>query len=156
MIEGKLQMPISFDGLLSKAVRYVPQERLSRWVNKIHCGDCVEVLSKMPPDSIETIVTSPPYNLRNSSGGGLKNGSGGKWENAELLHGYSETDDCLPYDEYVRWQRDCLKAMMRVLKSDGAIFYNHKWRVQRGLLQDRSEIVDGFPVRINKLFEVAA
>ena len=36
---------------------------------------------------------------------------------------------------------------MRVLKSDGAIFYNHKWRVQRGLLQDRSEIVDGFSVR---------
>jgi site-specific DNA-methyltransferase (adenine-specific) len=37
--------------------------------------------------------------------------------------------------------------MMRVLKEDGAIFYNHKWRVQNGLLQDRSDIVKGFPVR---------
>jgi modification methylase len=37
--------------------------------------------------------------------------------------------------------------MMRVLKEDGAIFYNHKWRVQGGLLQDRNDIVDGFPVR---------
>ena len=37
--------------------------------------------------------------------------------------------------------------MMRLLRHDGAIFYNHKWRVQAGLLQDRSEIVKGFPVR---------
>lgn len=36
---------------------------------------------------------------------------------------------------------------MRLLRSDGAIFYNHKWRVQRGLLQDRADILDGFPVR---------
>ena len=34
-----------------------------------------------------------------------------------------------------------------LLREDGAIFYNHKWRVQGGLLQDRSEIVKGFPVR---------
>ena len=37
--------------------------------------------------------------------------------------------------------------MMRVLRTDGAIFYNHKWRVQAGLLQGRHDIVDGFPVR---------
>src|SRR3989338_5234247 len=29
----------------------------------------------------------------------------------------------------------------------GAIFYNHKWRVQGGLLQDRQDIVSGFPAR---------
>ncbi len=37
--------------------------------------------------------------------------------------------------------------MLRVLKNDGAIFYNHKWRVQGGLLQDRQDIISGFPVR---------
>ena len=37
--------------------------------------------------------------------------------------------------------------MMRLLTDDGAIFYNHKWRVQNGLLQDRSDIVKDFPVR---------
>ena len=37
--------------------------------------------------------------------------------------------------------------MWRLLKEDGAIFYNHKWRVQAGLLQDRNEIVKGLPVR---------
>ena len=51
------------------------------------------------------------------------------------------------HEDYVLWQRSCLKEMMRLLKSDGAIFYNHKWRVQGGLHQDRSDIVEGFPVR---------
>ena len=37
--------------------------------------------------------------------------------------------------------------MMRVLQDDGAIFYNHKWRVQNGLLQDPQDIVEGFPIR---------
>ena len=37
--------------------------------------------------------------------------------------------------------------MLRLIKPDGAIFYNHKWRVQDGLLQDRQDIVSGFPIR---------
>ena len=53
----------------------------------------------------------------------------------------------MPHDKYVEWQRECLAGMLRVLRPDGAIFYNHKWRVQNGLLQDRQDIVDGFPVR---------
>ena len=101
----------------------------------------------MPEGSIDLIVTSPPYNIKNSTGNGLKNGSGGKWPQAALIKGYRDHDDAMPHNEYVAWQRECLHAMMRVLREDGAIFYNHKWRIQRGLLQDRADIMDGFPVR---------
>jgi len=108
-------------------------------------------MNQMPENSVDLVVTSPPYNLRNSTGGGMKNGNGGLWQNASLLKGYSGTHkrntDDMPHEEYVAWQRDCLSAMMRVVKDDGAIFYNHKWRVQDGLLQDRSDIMQGFPVR---------
>jgi modification methylase len=104
-------------------------------------------MDKMPAQSVGLIVTSPPYNLRNSTGNGMKNGSGGKWEKAQLMKGYESHSDDMPHEEYVKWQRDCLSAMMRVLRSDGAIFYNHKWRVQDGKLQDRSDIVKDFPVR---------
>ncbi|HXG64428.1 MAG TPA: site-specific DNA-methyltransferase [Blastocatellia bacterium] len=104
-------------------------------------------MNQMPVESIPLIVTSPPYNLRNSTGNGLKDGRGGKWEKAELLKGYETHGDDMPYDQYVEWQRLCLEAMMRVLTRDGAIFYNHKWRVQGGLLQDRHEIIKDFPVR---------
>lgn len=119
------------------------------YIDQFIHGRCEEVMKKLPSQSIDLIVTSPPYNLRNSTGNGMKDGRGGKWSNAALLKGYAEAkyNDNMPHHEYVEWQRNCLTEMMRVLKPDGAIFYNHKWRVQGGLLQDRADIVDGFPVR---------
>lgn len=120
---------------------------LKKFLNKIICGDCLEVMKKLPDNSIDLVVTSPPYNLKNSTGNGMKDGRGGKWKNAGLIQGYSHHDDCMPHHKYVQWQRDCLHEMYRVIKNDGAIFYNHKWRVQDGLLQDRQDIVQGFPVR---------
>ena len=120
---------------------------IERWLGKVHQGDCIDLMDQMPSGSVDVIVTSPPYNIKNSTGNGLKNGSGGKWPKAALLKGYAGHDDAMPHEKYVSWQRDCLRAMMRVLAEDGAIFYNHKWRVQGGLLQDRADIVEGFPVR---------
>jgi site-specific DNA-methyltransferase (adenine-specific) len=115
--------------------------------NKIICGDCLEVMKEIPDGAIDLIVTSPPYNLKNSTGNGMRDGRGGKWSNAVLINGYVDHDDAMPHKDYVEWQRNCLTEMLRLIPEDGAIFYNHKWRVQAGLLQDRSDIVCGFPVR---------
>ena len=101
----------------------------------------------MPDQSVDLVVTSPPYNLKNSTGNGMKDGRGGKWSKAALMNGYEEHDDNMPHDKYVAWQKECLREMLRVTKDNGAVFYNHKWRVQGGLLQDRHDIVDEFPVR---------
>lgn len=121
---------------------------ISQYKNKIICGDCLEVMKNMPDASIDLIITSPPYNLKNSTGNGMNhNTRSGKWASAALRNGYSDYNDCMPHNEYVKWQRNCLSEMFRLLTDDGAIFYNHKWRVQNGLLQDRQDIVSGFPVR---------
>lgn len=122
-------------------------DSIDNYLNKIICGDCLETLKMMPSDSVDIVVTSPPYNLKNSTGNGMKDGRGGKWASAALVNGYSHYDDNMPHDEYVSWQRNCLAEMYRLIKDDGAIFYNHKWRVQDGLLQDRQDIVCGLPVR---------
>jgi modification methylase len=118
-----------------------------KYLNKIICGDCLTVMQEMPAQCVDLVVTSPPYNLKNSTGNGMKDGRGGKWKNAELVNGYSHYNDNIPHEEYAKWQKDCLTEMFRLIKEDGAIFYNHKWRVQDGLLQDRQDIVNGFPVR---------
>lgn len=110
-------------------------------------GDCIERMQQFPDGYFDLVVTSPPYNLKNSTGNGMKDGRGGKWKNAELMKGYTHHNDSMPHDEYVKWQRECLKEMLRLIPNDGAIFYNHKWRVQNGLLQDRQDILEGFPVR---------
>ncbi len=120
---------------------------ITKFLNKIICGDAIDVMKKMPDNSVDLIVTSPPYNLKNSTGNGMKDGRGGKWENAALQNGYSHYGDNLPHEKYVKWQRGCLNEMMRLIPENGAIFYNHKWRVQNGLLQDRQDIINGFPVR---------
>ena len=119
----------------------------NQYLNTIVCGDCLATMKEMPSKSVDLVVTSPPYNLKNSTGNGMKDGRGGKWKNAELVKGYSHHDDCMPHEEYVQWQRNCLSEMFRLINDDGAIFYNHKWRVQDGILQDRQDIVNGFPVR---------
>lgn len=120
---------------------------MTEYIDKIIQGDCLEVMKTLPDNSIDLVVTSPPYNLKNSTGNGMKDGRGGKWKNAELVNGYADHADCMPHEEYVKWQNDCLKEMFRLIKNDGAIFYNHKRRVQNGLLQDRDDILKGLPVR---------
>jgi modification methylase len=120
---------------------------MDKFLNKIICGDCISIMKEMPEKSIDLIVTSPPYNLKNSTGNGMKCSKGKKWPNNLLQHGYSHHSDNMPHNEYVQWQKNCLTEMMRLLKDNGAIFYNHKWRVQGGLIQDRQDIVSEFPVR---------
>ena len=92
------------------------------FLNKIICGSAVDVMKQIPNESVHLVITSPPYNLKNSTGNGMKDGRGGKWANAALKNGYSHHNDCMPHDEYVKWQRDCLMEMMRIIPEDGAIF----------------------------------
>ena len=33
---------------------------LQKWLNKIHCNDCITFMNKLPEKSISVIVTSPP------------------------------------------------------------------------------------------------
>ena len=115
--------------------------------NSFICGDALQEMKNFPDECIDLIVTSPPYNLKNSTGNGMKDGRGSKWASSALREGYECYGDDMPYEDYCEWQRDCLAEMMRLIKDDGAIFYNHKWRVQNGILQDRHEILQGFPVR---------
>lgn len=124
-----------------------PRLRTRSILNKVTVGDCVDLMGRMPAGSVDLVVTSPPYNIKNSTGNGLRFRNQGKWPQAALVNGYDGHGDSMPHGKYVDWQRRCLKSMMRVLSEDGAIFYNHKWRVQRGMLQDRGDIVAGFPVR---------
>lgn len=118
------------------------------YLDKIICGDCLDVMRKMPDKCLDLVVTSPPYNLKNSTGNGMKeNTKSGKWAGNALQNGYSHYNDNIPNDEYAEWQFKCLTEMYRLLKDDGAIFYNHKWRVQNGLIQDRKDIIRDLPVR---------
>jgi modification methylase len=105
-------------------------------------------LKGVADNTIDVIFTSPPYNLKNSTGNGMKNGKGGKWEgNALEVGAYDNYDDNMPRNLYVKWQREVIAECFRVLKPTGVLYYHHKFRVQGGLMQGHDEILDGFNVR---------
>jgi len=91
---------------------------------KIHNEDCRETLAKLPAESIDLIVTSPPYNKKSVN---RKCGKTDSWMKANI--NYGTYNDDLPENEYQEWQKKVLREMVRVIKPEGSIFYNHKVRI---------------------------
>ena len=119
-----------------------------KWLNRIIQGDALEVMATMPKYLVQVALTSPPYNIRNSTGNGMRAAkASGKWPSAQLQLGYGTYDDAMPDEKYVQWQRQIIAAILDLLPPEGALFYNHKRRTQGGILQDRDDIVKGFPIR---------
>ena len=120
------------------------------WRNRVHQGDALELMGQLPDECVGLVVTSPPYNLLNSTGGGMRGQSSGDWTSArieQLSRGYPEHSDDMPRDEYIVWQRLCIDQMLRLLTQDGAIFYVHRPRMQNGLEESPRDILDGYHVR---------
>src|SRR5271166_1769140 len=119
------------------------------FINKIICGNNLDILKDIPNESIDSIITSPPFNLNiRKTTKSKSNNWNAKTNNSKLQKiGYANYNDNLPEKEYITQQKQILAECLRVIKNDGCIFYNHKWRIQHSLLQQRSEIVEGLPLR---------
>lgn len=128
----------------------------------IYHGDCAEVLGVCP--KVDLVFTSPPYNLGTTTGGGFpgignyargaalgaRGGGGkswGKWSGGSLANGYGIHDDAMPPAEYEAWQRGVLSALWAQLSDVGAIYYNHKPRVQAGEAWLPLTLNPGLPLR---------
>jgi site-specific DNA-methyltransferase (adenine-specific) len=70
---------------------------------RFYLDDCLKVFAQLPRQSVDVIVTSPPYNL------GI---------------GYSQYRDTLPAAEYLEWTDRWIAEAARVLRPDGSLFLN--------------------------------
>jgi len=77
----------------------------------IRQGDALEYLRGLDSESVQLVVTSPPYNV-------------GKEYEKKLSH-----------EDYVAWQRDVIEQLVRVLTPGGSIC----WQVGNGI--DRGEVI---------------
>ena len=78
--------------------------------NKIYQGDCIEVMKTFPENSIDLIVTSPPYGV------GID---------------YDSFEDDIHFEEYKEFSKSWLTEAFRVLKDDGRIALNIPYEINR-------------------------
>lgn len=102
-------------------------------LNKIYNEDCLSTLARMEDNSIDLIVTSPPYNKGYYAN---KNARQSKvWNNLNGRKiGYDKCDDNMLPSDYEEWQRQVISECVRVLKPTGSMFYNHKDIIYNGLI----------------------
>lgn len=70
---------------------------------RLICGDCLEELARLPEESVDVVVTSPPYNLA------LK---------------YSQYHDRRDEADYLDWMVAVAEAVRRVMRPDASFFLN--------------------------------
>lgn len=120
---------------------------LSALIDEIHCCDALTLLRSIPANSIDCVVTSPPYNMGEHKHK-WSTSKASNWAGMKLRSGYDTIDDDMGHDEYVAWQRDCLSEMQRVIRRDGAIFYVHKYRIMnKRLYKPDDDVLVGFDLR---------
>lgn len=105
---------------------------LAAWLDQTIHGDCLEVLQKLPAESVDLIFADPPYNLQ-LQGELLRpnlsrvQGVDEDWDKFETLNAYDE------------FTIDWLSACRRVLKPTGTLWvigsYHNIYRVG-SILQD--------------------
>ena len=89
---------------------------------ELWCGDCMEYMRNIPNESIDLIITSPPYNL------GKQHHTG-----SNRFNSYDSYVDDVPEEAYQNWQIQVLNECYRVLNKNGSMWYNHKNRIKDGV-----------------------
>lgn len=113
----------------------------------LHHGDCLEVMASMADDSVDIVVTSPPYNMGLIPGGNGRGmyRPGARNKAGRFRDGYGVHDDAMEVDAYAAWQREVLFECWRVARK--AVFYNHRPRVIHGVHHDPLDGDYGIPLR---------
>jgi len=84
----------------------------------IYNGDCIQGLKRLPDNSIDLVVTSPPYNQNLSTQDTSK----------------KPYKDNMDDKEYVNFIKELFREIFRVLKDDGSFFYNYKSDTKNNLI----------------------
>ena len=113
--------------------------------NIIYNEDCLETMARIHDNSVDLVVTSPPYNKGFYA---KKNAKQSKVWNT--LSGrkiaYDSFSDDMPPEEYEEWQKAVISECIRILKPSGSLFYNHKDIIYKGLIVPPKWVYD-FKVR---------
>ncbi len=86
------------------------------------CAEVLDALKKIGDDSVDCVITSPPYNI------GYKQGAMGTDLKGHLYG--DENYDFIDENEYQSWMVQVLDELHRIVKPTGSLFFNHKDRTK--------------------------
>ena len=98
---------------------------------KLINDDCLNALDKISNNSIDVIITSPPYNKAGYEGFIRKSHNKDSWKRRNIDYQDNPYSDFMEDSKYQDWQIKILNKCYDLLKDDGSIFYNHKIRVAK-------------------------
>lgn len=84
----------------------------------LYNGDCLEVMTNIDKNSIDIVLTSPPYNTSR------KNGTLKNHQKRYISYNDNKTDS-----EYIKWTLDVFNLINNILKINGCIIYNISYSV---------------------------
>lgn len=92
--------------------------------NKIICGDCLEVLKTLPDESIDAIITDPPYMISQSGKSiGRKSLSSKSWKREmNIKLDFGVWDNFHSEEEFFNFTESWFKECVRVLKPKGWMY----------------------------------
>lgn len=96
---------------------------INDFIDKVICGNTLDILKTIPDNSVDLGITSPPYNKKEDNKG---------WLVDKVV--YKGTSDNLPEEEYQQNQIKVLNELYRIIKPGGSFFYNHKIRWEKGVM----------------------
>ena len=74
---------------------------MQKFINKIICGDCIELLNGLKEPFADLIFADPPFNI------GYK---------------YDKYEDKVKREKYIAWTMDWMSTCFNVLKPDGSFY----------------------------------
>jgi len=87
-------------------------------INKIYNESCLDTLKRIPSNSIDLVITSPPYNMNLR----IRNGEYCSRQIVkEFSTKYEGFDDNLPIEDYYKFHSEVLNELLR---TSNMIFYN--------------------------------
>lgn len=113
--------------------------------NIIYNEDCLETMARIPDNSVDLVVTSPPYNKGFYANKNAKQSKVWNTLNGRKI-AYDSFSDDMPPEEYEEWQKAVISECIRILKPSGSLFYNHKDIIYKGLIVPPKWVYD-FKVR---------
>ena len=72
---------------------------LDKYLNRVICGDCLEIMRELPDNCVDLVLTDPPYNIKKDTWDNIKN-----------------------YDE---WMQNIFLEIQRVTKDNGSFYWFH-------------------------------